>query len=59
MGYIVRRCPDMIKRKGLLHKRMNALIRHAFGVTPSPEIGERLSLGYIQNHLHLRSAMMI
>ena len=30
-------------KKGLLHLCMNALIRHAFGVTPSPEIGGRLS----------------
>ena len=33
----------------LLHKcLMNALIRHAYGVPPSPEIGGRLSLGFRQ-----------
>ena len=25
--------------QGLMNKRVNALIRHAFGVTPSPDLG--------------------
>ena len=44
---------------GLLHKYMNALIRRAFDATPSPEIGGRLTLGYMPNYLNSQSNAMI
>ncbi len=45
--------------KGLLKKKVNALIRHAFVVPPSPEIGGRLSFGFTRNHLSSPSDAII